>query len=291
MWLKYVAEGEYKRDMNLHQKTVLHVSPHPDDESIGAPAILMQLKREGYRVVNLACTLGRRGQHDRRKAELREACRRAGFELRIADPLIAMSSGDDMLLARRQCEDAIKRACVELQPDIIVSPGPQDVHHAHELVGSSVRYSLERLRKPPVWWIYDTWGSLPYPTLYFPFGKHTMDEVLHVLGAHVGENDRNDYKKMVLSRAGLAAVIGTEKVFGFGAKLVSDDPYAELLTEAKLSQGRWVEGSHRILDARRPLENKGSDFLLEDWLLRPGFSRLAHGGVASVLIHEKPSSK
>ena len=50
------------------------------------PATLMALRDAGWRVVNLACGLGRPAQHQRRRAEVEEACRRAGFELLPCEP-------------------------------------------------------------------------------------------------------------------------------------------------------------------------------------------------------------
>lgn len=43
----------------------------------------MALRDAGWYVVNLACGLGRPAHAERRRAELAEACRRAGFELVI----------------------------------------------------------------------------------------------------------------------------------------------------------------------------------------------------------------
>ena len=44
---------------------VLHISPHPDDELMGAPATLMALRDAGHEVTNLALTLGREADHGR----------------------------------------------------------------------------------------------------------------------------------------------------------------------------------------------------------------------------------
>src|SRR3954447_8367304 len=70
---------------------VLHLAPHPDDESIGAAATLISLREHGHAVVNLACSLGRPGQRSRRRAELEDACRRAGFELVVIEPPVELS--------------------------------------------------------------------------------------------------------------------------------------------------------------------------------------------------------
>ena len=55
----------------MHKEQIaLHVATHPDDGLIGAPAALFALRDAGFRVVNLACGLGRSEQHARRAAEL-----------------------------------------------------------------------------------------------------------------------------------------------------------------------------------------------------------------------------
>ena len=80
--------------------TVLHLSPHPDDEILGAGATLMGLRAHGHRVINLACSLGRPDQQERRRAEVTEACARAGFELIVHEPPLAISLNDDAFAAR-----------------------------------------------------------------------------------------------------------------------------------------------------------------------------------------------
>lgn len=104
---------------------VLHLAPHPDDELIGAPATLMALRDAGWRVVNQACGLG--SDPSRRAAraeELREACRRAGFELRLPEDPTGTLVAD---------------ALEELRPAVVVSPDPGDRHPAHEQVATATR--------------------------------------------------------------------------------------------------------------------------------------------------------
>ena len=74
------------------RRTLLHLAPHPDDEVTGGPAIMLALQASGHRIINAACGLGRPEDHERREAEVRESCRRAGFEL-----LISESPGCDRL--------------------------------------------------------------------------------------------------------------------------------------------------------------------------------------------------
>src|SRR3954465_12741420 len=80
--------------------TVLHVAPHPDDETLGAPATLRALREGGERVVNLLVSLGRPADHARRRAEAREAARRLDGELIVHEPPLAISTRDDRATAQ-----------------------------------------------------------------------------------------------------------------------------------------------------------------------------------------------
>lgn len=113
---------------------VLHVSPHPDDELIGAPATLMALRDEGDRIVNFAASLGAPESAERRRAELEEACRRAGFELVVtAEPLGGMSgnSAVDREASEQRVADALAGVLEHGSFGLVVSPSPHDRHPAH----------------------------------------------------------------------------------------------------------------------------------------------------------------
>ncbi len=219
---------------------VLHLSPHPDDELIGAPATLMALRDAGWRVVNLACGLGGAEQRRRREAELRDACGRAGFELRIGDPEAVSAS--------------IRTTIEELAPAIVVSPGPRDRHPRHELVA---RAALEALDRPgedaPRWWRWALWGALERPTLATGFEQDRLGEILAALGAHRGELARNDYRRLVRGRAEAGACLAPELLFGFGVAAEPRHAYAELLEELAWVEGEWRPGAPRWLDPRKPL--------------------------------------
>ena len=243
---------------------VLHFAPHPDDELIGAPATLMDLRDAGWRVVNLACGLGRPEQRKRREAELREACRLAGFELIVSEQPI--SRGDDRAVAHAALLDLAREAIDNLAPRIVLSPSPHDRHHAHELVACAVRDALgEGLGAAPRWWMWALWGTLPRPTLGTAFDQARLDEILSALSAHRGELKRNDYRLMVKARAAMNASLAPELLFDFGAERSSDAPYAELLTEVALCDGCWLLGSARWLDPGAPLADP-TDRKIGKWL-------------------------
>lgn len=236
------------------RKLALHFAPHPDDELIGAPATLMALRDAGWRVVNLACGLGRPEQRERREAELREACHLAGFELRVPELPIAISGEADPARAHAALLDLARKAIDDLAPGIVLSPSPRDRHHTHELVARVVRDALcERPSNAPRWWMWALWGALPQATLGTPFGQVRLDEILAALSAHRGELKRNDYRLLVKARAALNASLAPELLFGFGAERAADAPYAELLTEVARSEGRWLLGPPHWLDPAAPL--------------------------------------
>jgi LmbE family N-acetylglucosaminyl deacetylase len=250
--------------------TVLHLSPHPDDEAIGAPATLLALRDAGHRVVNVACSLGRPAQARRRREEVADASARAGFELEILDPPLGISRGDDLAAARSRLCAWVSAYVAEHGVDVVVSPSPHDGHHGHETVGRAVRDGIERSGRAPRWWAWGLWADLPVPTLVTQFDQQRMDLVLDVLAAYAGELERNDYAALVRCRATADRVLGAERAFGFGSGGL-DGPYVELLTELGFHDGRWLAYEPRFLDAATPLLGAPGERTLTWWLDEPSF--------------------
>jgi LmbE family N-acetylglucosaminyl deacetylase len=238
-------------------RAALSVSPHPDDELLGAPAALMALRDAGWRVVNLACSLGRPADRARRRAELVEACRLAGFELLIPEGLPPIGASDDLALAQRALSAAIATALDDLQAGLIVGPSPHDGHHGHEVVGRAIRDGVEARAEPVHAMFWGLWADLPLPNVIAPFGDERLAEIQRALGAHAGELARNRLDRLVTSRAVAAAVLGPERVFGFGVS-GTDSDYAELLTDVAWSPADgWRLTAPRELDAAHPLAADG----------------------------------
>src|SRR5215218_784813 len=129
---------------------VVHVSPHPDDEALGAPATLLLLRRAGWRVVNALASLGRPDDRARRRAEAVDATARAGFTLvpRDGSPI----------------EDWLALLLHEHVPAIVLSPSPHDGHPTHEAVARTTGGALAAMAAPPVWWQWGLWADLTAPT-------------------------------------------------------------------------------------------------------------------------------
>jgi LmbE family N-acetylglucosaminyl deacetylase len=232
----------------------------------------MALRDAGYRVVNFACSLGRAEQRERREAELREACRLAGFELRLPAHPVALSSGDDRAAAQGELQALAGETIAELAPDVVLSPGPHDRHRGHEAVSRAVRDALrEQPEETPPWWIWGLWGGLALPTLATAFGADRLEEILAALAAHEGELERRDYRRLVRARAEANALLAPELLFGFGTSAGPEAPYAELLTEVVLTDGLWYLGPARCLDPFDPtVEPTGVE--VTDWLYAPSLA-------------------
>jgi len=250
--------------------TVLHLAPHPDDEVIGAPATLLRLRDAGHRVVNFACSLGRHDQWERRRREVEEACRRAGFELEIMDPPLAISRGDDFELAQRTLVEEVRRLVATLDAQLVVAPTPHDGHYGHEVVGRAARDALA-VEGAPRLWMWAIWADLSLPTLFAPFGEEDLERATHALRAHAGEIGRNDYVDLLRCRGVTARVLGSERVFGFG-RPGRDVPYAELLTEAAFADGEWWAGAPREPDPADPLSPVPQERPLGWWMSAPSFN-------------------
>jgi LmbE family N-acetylglucosaminyl deacetylase len=232
--------------------TVLHVSPHPDDELIGAPATLMALRDAGFEVLNLALGLGSEPrERGRRAAELAEASRRAGFGLLVAEPPVALSAAGASPGAEEAAREHVAGALEQHAPALVVSPWAHDRHPSHELVGRAVRDALAASADPPPWWTWGLWAALAEPTLFVPFDDDRLAEIDSCLAAYAGEIERNDYRRLVAARASANAILGTETVFGFGSR-ARPGPYAELLSELVHRAGRWLAGARRMLDPDDP---------------------------------------
>lgn len=228
---------------------VIHLSPHPDDESIACPAILLALVKEGHQVINLACSLGSKGQEKRRR-ELERATEILGLEL-IIDPVDLYRDQKDLLeMVKKYVKDA----------DLIIAPSPHDAHPAHEIVG---RVAVEVLTDNQTLWLWGLWADLPFPNLIYPFNK--IDQVIEALAAHRGEIARNDYRDLVIGRAQMNKVLGPERVFGFGSKGI-EEKYAELITEIKKDQDKFFLTKPHFLNLHSPLTDQVIDKEITFWL-------------------------
>jgi LmbE family N-acetylglucosaminyl deacetylase len=196
-------------------------------------------------------TLGRHGDHERRHEELVRSCRVAGLKLLDSEPL-DMSAGekDDLHAAATELTDGLAKYLETV--DVISAPSPRDVHPAHEAIAAATARAIENAGGDRRLWLWSIWGTVPRPTLWFPYHEELLDRQLAALAEHRSQVVRNDFQRLVRGRAEAASVLGPELLFGFGVQAPSE-PYAELLCEAVYRHGVWHAGRERQLDAGDPL--------------------------------------
>jgi LmbE family N-acetylglucosaminyl deacetylase len=227
-------------------KTAVHFAPHPDDELLGAPVSLFALRDAGWRVVNVAVTLGRPHQRERRLAEVEEACRRAGFEL----------------LVEREPADVLG----EVEADLVICPSPYDHHPTHERVARETLRSVLAGGGPQHVWLWAIYAEVGLPTLARAVEPDRLVQIERALEAHAGEVRRNDVRRLLRARAELGAVLAVERVFGYGST-GRNLPGAELLSELVLVDGRFRLGEPRLAEADELGEAGPLD--VTDWLFEP----------------------
>lgn len=226
-------------------RTALHVAPHPDDEILGCGATLLALHAAGWRVVNLACSLGRPGDYDRRRGELDAAIRVLGIEGMVASPAVAMTSDDDLDAAEQQVATVVATAASEMGAELLLSPHPNDGHPAHALVGRAVRDAATTC---PRWWAWGLWRDVQTPNRYVPYGDDVLARLTEALSCHAGEVARNPYTDLLPARARVAAILGSELVHGFGTGPAAPDPYADLLEErVRREPGGWELSDRQVV--------------------------------------------
>jgi LmbE family N-acetylglucosaminyl deacetylase len=253
--------------------TVLHVAPHPDDDALGCPGALLHLRDRGWQIVSVLASLGFPAQQERRRAEFEEASRRAEFVPVVLDPPLDISLPDDLGQATDRVAFELPQIAFEYDATVVVSPSPHDVHHGHETVARGVQRAMEVLPSSTRWWMWGIWGDLPAPNVFFPFAETALERMLHVLEAYEGELARNDYRRLLTGRANANAVLGSERVFGFGSPAASSLPYAEVLTEVRRIGGRWMaSGAHHLDEGPLPEEQFDRD--LTAWLEAPSVHQL-----------------
>ena len=234
--------------------TVLHVAPHPDDESVGAPCTLLRLRDAGARVVVVACGLGRPADHGRRRRELAAACATGGLELLVREPPAALGSGDDLAAAERVLAPWIAGLVERTGAALVVSPHEHDAHPAHEAVARAVAAGALASPRPPVWWSWGFWADLRAPTLLHPCPAPLVERAAAMLSRHTGELARNDYVAVLRAAGRRAAGIGVERVLGFGSPALDGVEHAELLTERYPTASGWRLGEPRIVERPHPPE-------------------------------------
>jgi LmbE family N-acetylglucosaminyl deacetylase len=199
-------------------------SPHPDDECI-VGALPLRLRREaGWRVINVAVTLGSaKVRQAARLAELGGACEYLGFELLLAAP----NGLERVHPASRDADPQHWRSMVSLiadmlrsqRPTVIVFPHKNDWNTTHMGVYWLVMDALALLGSSFSTALVETeyWGQMTAPNLLVEVSEDNLTDQITATSFHVGEVQRNPYHLLLPAWMQDNVRRGSELVAGQGS--------------------------------------------------------------------------
>ncbi len=225
-------------------------SPHPDDEAV-AGALPYRLRREGWRVANVAVTLGSNvPRRPARWQELQDCCAFLGFDLLSATG--EHQHGMERIApATATAEPAHWEACVaqvaELlrthRPRVVVCPHDDDGHPAH--IGTHLLVMEALRRMPPDFEarlaFSEYWNTQSRPGLMVELGAPEVGALMGALSQHVGEVARNPYHLGLPAWFMDSVRRGTERVGGAGAAA------APFVFASLYGWQQWADGTARPL--------------------------------------------
>jgi N-acetylglucosamine malate deacetylase 1 len=176
------------------------LSPHPDDECIVGGLALRLGVESGWRVVNLAVTLGSNPARQLPRAqELRGACEYLGFECEMFGERglenISPAARATNSAQWQASVAALRQKLTTLQPALILAPHPHDAHAAHVGTYWLMRDALATLPKSyaPFVALTEYWSTMETPNLMLALGVEEVAQLVSGLLHHQGEIARNPY--------------------------------------------------------------------------------------------------
>ncbi len=233
--------------------TCLVFSPHPDDEVI-AGALPWRLRSEdGWRVRNIAVTLGSDvGRRAARWQELTRCCAYLGFELDSATgvPGVALERvrpWADADAAQREAGMArVAKLIRRHRPRVIVCPHALDGHPAHIGTHDLVQAALRQLA--PDWRLHllhsEYWNTQLQPRLMVALDRLQVATLVAALRLHAGEVARNPYHLSLPAWFIDGARRGAERVGPAGAAATG------AVFAALYGWSCWHDGAWRQMPAR-----------------------------------------
>jgi len=177
---------------------VLVFAPHPDDECI-VGALPLRLRQEaGWRVTNVAVTLGsRQDRRAERWRELTAACQVLGFELRLlaADGFeqIKPESADAQTPLWQQQVALVSELLQAQRPRLVLVPHAGDGIPTHIGVHRLVTDALKAARLSTVVAWTEFWATQEAPNVLVETGVADTARLVRALACHEGEIARNPY--------------------------------------------------------------------------------------------------
>lgn len=201
-------------------------SPHPDDEALSGALALRLRQRHGWRVVNVAVTLGSRlDRRAARWAEAQASCDYLGFEL--VSPLgvpgqalerITPDAATAEPVRWAQAAGALALLLRRLAPRVVLAPHAGDGHPAHagthRLVRDAMAACADGLDAHLLWSEY--WMPQPAPRLMLGLAAGEVAQLMTATALHIGEVSRHPYHLSLPALLIDSARRGAELIGGLG---------------------------------------------------------------------------
>ncbi|MGO8700698.1 MAG: PIG-L deacetylase family protein [Limisphaerales bacterium] len=181
----------------------LFFAPHPDDETITGGLALRLLRESGWRVVDIAVTLGSKQERkEERWQELQNACHYLGFGVERTAPGGLDSVRPDSREREPQAwAEKVKVAAGFLEkyrPKAIFCPHELDVHSTH--IGTHFLV-VDALRAAKIGNCFlveaEFWGQMNKPNLMVEYTTANVADLVAATSFHRGEVQRNPYHLLI----------------------------------------------------------------------------------------------
>jgi len=220
------------------KKSIVVISPHPDDSSISAGGIIAGLTKHN-KVTNLVMTSGYRAiipdLSKPQRIKLRKA--EAALEAKVLGAKMIFANLEYYSQGEKQLPEDIKKVqkiIKELNPDIIFIPHKYDAHPTHQLARRIVIEALRAARArelAEVWEYEGPWALFTHEqfnTVYF-FNQSLMNKKLLSVRAHKSQVKRTRFHEATKILARFRNIlIPEQRISGLGGNGPHLGEFAEL---------------------------------------------------------------
>lgn len=200
---------------DAHAGHCLIFAPHPDDECI-VGALPLRLQQEaGWRVSNVAVTLGSNAaRREARWAELQDACAVLGFGcIRVGEAGLSHVRADAMQTAH---VEALAALLAEHRPALVLAPHARDDNPSHRGVHRLVVEAIAAARLDTVLALTEFWSTQDAPNALVQTSLADTARLIAALERHSGEVERNPYHLRLPAFLADSVRRGGELVLGAG---------------------------------------------------------------------------